>query len=280
MMDNNFIGNYLLEKPITSVFLLVLVCAFFRIIDIFILRLDEPPVNEIILSKTLGLLLLFLYVKTVYSRFGEIGYNTHHILKNIYISLVFVFLAIILIYGSQFIYLLIKGAKPRLYFQHYTLFALIVSVIAGNIINALMEEGLFRGLMIAQYISYTTFWKANILQAAIFGIWHIVWPLKDYYSGNVKSIGTFAVMILGNIIITFLMGLTMGYLFYKTGNLWTAFSWHFLMNLVQNILIVKSRIPGIDTAVMNTSYTAVKGFSFMIAFIIINLLINHLKPLK
>ena len=280
MFITNIIRYCFVEKPVVSILFLVLVCAFFRVIDIFVLRLDEPPVNEIILSKTLGLLLLFFYLKIVHSSFGKIGFHSNHIFISIFISLIFVLLGLVIIYGSQFIYLQVKGAKPYLTFQHYTLLAILVSVIAGNIINALMEEGLFRGLMIAQFMNYTTFWKVNILQASIFGIWHIVWPLKDFYMGKIDSIGALVGVSAGNVIITFLMGLTMGYIFYKTGNLWAAFSWHFLMNLTQNILVIRSSNFSMESAIMNTSSTVIKGFSFILIFIITNICIKYLAPLK
>lgn len=268
--------NYPMEKPIISIFFLILICAFFRVIDIFVLRLDEPPISEIILSKSIGLLLLFLYLRMIHSSLEEIGFHYNNIFRSIFISLIFVALGVFIIYGNQFIYLQAKNAKPYLAFQHYTLLAIMVSVVAGNIINALMEEGLFRGLMITRIMNYSTFWKVNILQASIFGIWHIVWPLKDFYISKVDSIGTLVSMSVGNIIITFLMGLTMGYIFYKTGNLWTTISWHFFMNLVQNILVVRSNNLNIDAAIINTSSTAVNGFSFILVFIIINICTKYL----
>ena len=143
MNTANIIRYYLAEKPTVSILLLVLICTFFRVIDIFVLRLDEPPVNEIILSKTVGLLLLFLYLRIIHKSIGEIGFHSDNILISIFIGLIFVLLGISIIYGSQFIYLQARDARPYLYFQHHTLLAILLSVVAGNIINALMEEGIF-----------------------------------------------------------------------------------------------------------------------------------------
>ncbi len=40
------IEYYFIENPFVSILLLVLACIIFRVVDIFALRLDEPPVNE------------------------------------------------------------------------------------------------------------------------------------------------------------------------------------------------------------------------------------------
>lgn len=270
MAITEMIRDFLISKPILSIIFLLVLCVAFRVIVIFVLRLDEPPVSEIILSKALSLLLLCFYLNTVNLNFLKIGFTSENILRNVFIASVFIVLGLFIVYGGQFAYLYVKGAKPSLSIQQYTLFALLISVIAGNVINALMEEGLFRGLMITQFMNYTTFWRANIFQAAAFGIWHIVWPLKDFYLGKVVSSGALLGASAGEFFITFLMGLTMGYLFYSSGSLWTVIIWHFLMNLVQNMLVIKAGTANMDPAVLNTSATTIKGFSFIAAFIVIN----------
>jgi len=83
-------------------------------------------------------------LRFIHSSFGEIGFHSKHLFSSIFVSLIFVLLGVIVVYGIQFIYLQVKGAKPYLAIQDYSLLAILVSVIAGNIINALMEEGLFR----------------------------------------------------------------------------------------------------------------------------------------
>lgn len=268
MAVTHMLKDYSLEKPVISIICVFLICSASRIIDIFILRLDEPPVNEILLSKVLGLIILLTYLRIIHSGFRNIGFNTSHLMKNIFIGGTFVFLGLAVIYGSQYGYLMLKGANPYLAIQHHTLLSIFISVIAGNIVNALMEEGLFRGAMTTQFVNYVPFWKANAIQAAIFGIWHIVWPIKDFYLGKVNSVGAVAGMCAGEIFITFLMGFTMGYLFYTTGSIWTAFTWHFVMNFTQNILVVRSNTYSMESAIMNTSATAVKGIAFIVVLIL------------
>lgn len=278
MMTTNILKDYSLEKPVLSILFLLLICAVFRVIDIFVLRLDEPPVNEIIISKTMGLVFLFVYLWRINSSFRKIGYSTRYMLESAFVSIAFALLGLAVIFGSQYFYLLVKGANPYLTIKYYSLFFIFISVIAGNIINALMEEGLFRGLIITQFLNYIPFWKANLIQASIFGIWHIVWPIKDFYSGKVNSVGALVVMCVGEVFITFLMGLTMGYLFYKTGNLWAAFIWHFIINFTQNILVIRSDIYSMESAVMSISSTAVKGISLIFVLIAIMICAKFLIP--
>jgi membrane protease YdiL (CAAX protease family) len=98
--------------------------------------------------------------------------------------------------------------------------------------------------------------------------------------GKAVSIENLAVMSSGYIIISFLMGLTMGYIFYKTGNLWIAFVWHFFNDLTQNLLVVRNGNPSIEPAILNTSSALVKGLSFILLFIIINVSLKYFISFK
>ena len=51
-------------------------------------------------------------------------------------------------------------------------------LVFGNVVNAFLEEGLFRGVLLRQFQRRYRFWAANTLQAGLFGVWHAVWPLK------------------------------------------------------------------------------------------------------
>lgn len=57
----NAIKRFTFQKPVLTGLLLMLVALVFRLTDIFILRLDEL-LGEIILSKSLGFLLVLFFV--------------------------------------------------------------------------------------------------------------------------------------------------------------------------------------------------------------------------
>lgn len=90
--------------------------------------------------------------------------------------------------------------------ENITLFMFIYSVLMAPI----SEELIFRGvtLRIAQRV--WSFWPANILQAALFGIFHLN-PLQGCY--------------------TFIIGLILGYIIHKGGSIYHVIFFHLLFNL-------------------------------------------------
>jgi uncharacterized protein len=107
----------------------------------------------------------------------------------------------------------------------FTLFYLV-----GQIVNAFMEEGIFRGLMLPHFMLRFGFWQANALQALLFGLAHLVWPLGSWVSGQATSgeAGTEAASLL---LLTSVGGLVFGYLYYRTDSLWTAWFAHLIDNV-------------------------------------------------
>ena len=81
---------------------------------------------------------------------------------------------------------------------------------------------------------------ANFTAAFLFGIWHLVMPLRSWINGEM----TFAAMVLmsiGYIILAGLMGIKWGLLYRMTGNLWAGLGDHLLNNtLATNMLHVVS----------------------------------------
>lgn len=143
-------------------------------------------------------------------------------------------------YSVKFLYLLSNKAEPVLSFNGgYTFIQIIFFVLIGNLINTLMEEGLFRGLILQAFITKLPFFPANIIQASLFGLWHIPWILKDYLTGKIE----FGAMISNSLLyfaLSGVMGLIMGYMYYRTKNLWTPIAWHFIWNCTMNLFILKS----------------------------------------
>ena len=66
-----------------------------------------------------------------------------------------------------------------------SLLAVVVCVI-GNIINVYAEEGLFRGLFCKIGIQYYSQKTANIIQALLFGIWHITNVINPLLDGSMN----------------------------------------------------------------------------------------------
>ena len=69
-----------------------------------------------------------------------------------------------------------------------------------------MEEGIFRGLFIKIFSESKSFMQANFIAAFLFGIWHIVMPVRSYVDGEM-SFAAMVLMGIGYIILAGVMGI-------------------------------------------------------------------------
>jgi len=237
--------EFSLSRSLQIGILIFVIIFILRMIEIFILRLDEIW-GEVFVSKLLGFLIIIGYLWIVKRKPRDIGFHTNHLLKSISIAFVVMALSILLSYLAEWIYLARKGMEVSLIFAplSYSLDAeyaikggLLFGLwlFFGNVMNSLMEEGLFRGVMVTHFRGGLSFWKANILQAFLFGIWHIVWPIKSYAMNQMNAQEAIIVSI-GYIFSSGIIALVWGYLFLKTGSLWAPWLAHTLSNSVMNLL--------------------------------------------
>jgi len=255
MIKQKDFSEFYLRRPLEiGVFLFIVIFAI-RMIEIFVLRLDEIW-GEVFISKLLGFLIIIGYLYMVKRKPSDIGLHFHNLLKSISIALIIMTLSIALSYLVEWIYLTGRGMHPSLLFAPLSyaidseyamegglLFGLWLFF--GNLVNSLMEEGLFRGVMITHFRVNLSFWKANFLQAFLFGIWHIVWPIKSYIMEQMSAQEAIFTSV-GYIFSSGLIALVWGYLFLKTGSLWTPWLAHTLSNSVMNLLHTVT-VQGFDT---------------------------------
>jgi uncharacterized protein len=232
------------QRPILTGIILMLIALVFRLIDIFVLRLDER-LGEIILSKTLGFLLVLLFIWSIGRKPDSIGFHGRRLGEGLLIGVVITGLPFIIAYTVEWIVLGQMGQEPRLLFSAIDpkagvtgglLFALWLVI--GNFINSFMEEGLFRGVMLNLNRMRLSFVKSNWLQAVLFGVWHLVWVVKWYQTGIVSTPGEIGMGIVANFLPQICLGLVWGYAYLKTNNLWTAWIGHTLTNTTLNLLHV------------------------------------------
>ena len=108
-------------------------------------------------------------------------------------------------------------------------------LIFGNIVNAAMEDGLFYGVMLTHFSAKFSPRKAWGLQTLLFATWNLVWPPKNFFTGEADP-GQTLFEAVGLFISTGIGELVFGYLYYKTDNLWSAFLAHFIKNTILNIV--------------------------------------------
>ena len=226
-----------LPRPIMASLALFLIVVALRSIEVFVLRLDVLP-DKTIVSRVLGFLVVLGYLWALQKPVSSIGLHARNFDKAFLIgglSLVILFVAL---YGVQFYLLSTAGKTPRLVFAaidnetgamgglFFTLFYLF-----GQIVNAFMEESIFRGMMLPHFMQRFSFWKANALQAFLFGLAHLVFPLGSWVNGQATS-GEAVAEAASLLVFTTVGGLVFGYLYYRTDSLWTAVFAHLIDNVI------------------------------------------------
>ncbi|MGB5925137.1 MAG: CPBP family intramembrane glutamic endopeptidase [Dehalococcoidia bacterium] len=259
-----------LRHTILIPIILFIIAAVFKILDVFVFRFDEV-LGEIIVSKSLGFLLVVAYLWLVGKSVTAIGLHGKSVTKSLIIGSTGIILILLVSYGLQFGVLTGAGKEPSLVFAAIdpkagvtggVAFALFLLV--GNFINSFMEEGLFRGVMLRHFRVSLSFWRANFLQAAFFGIWHLNWPIKQFLTGQL-DLGGLASQSLIVLIATGIVGLAMGYLYLKTGNLWAPWIMHTINNSVQNMVHIRT-IDGLDSDMMVFQITLTLSLIAIILF--------------
>lgn len=107
------------------------------------------------------------------------------------------------------------------------------------------------------------FMKANGIAALLFGVWHIVMPIRSYTNGEMSFSGM-AFMGIGYIILAGVMGIKWGLLYRMTGNLWVGLGDHLLNNTVaSNMLHVVSPTGADELQIVRIMGAQLLSFAFV-----------------
>jgi uncharacterized protein len=226
-----------LPQPIIVSLAFFLVVVALRSIDLFVLRLGELP-DQTIFSKVIGFLLVLGYLRVLRKPISSIGLHARDFNKAFLIGALSLIILYATLYAVQFYRLTLAGETPRLVFAaidhrtetmggpYFTLFYLF-----GQFFNAFMEESIFRGVILPHLMLRYSFWKANVLQALLFGLAHLVFPLHSWVIGQATA-GEATAEALSLLVFTTIGGLVFGYLYYRTDSLWTAVFAHLIDNSI------------------------------------------------
>ena len=150
----------------------------------------------------------------------------------------------------------------------YTGFLFFALCVVFNVINVWMEEGVFRGLFIKTLSATKPFMTANLIAAFLFGVWHIVMPLRSYVNGEM-SFAAMALMSIGYIILAGIMGIKWGLLSRMTGNLWVGLGDHLFNNTVAtNMLHVVSSTGADKLQIARIMAAQLVSFTFVLVIYI------------
>lgn len=239
------------KAPFGAVLIIYLLCLAFRVCEYFILRTDQTFWGEAFVHKLIGIVILCIIVKITSFTFQEIGFSKENIIQNLLKGLLFGLSVFAFAYSIEVIICVLQGnfASLQLYVTayavdgnigHQTTFIFFAICIVGNIINVIMEEGVFRGLFQQILQKKYSFILSAIIASCLFGLWHIIAPIRNYYDGS-SSIGGFMFNIAILVVTSGLIGFKFALLTRMTGNLYMAMGDHFVNNTIVNILHVISK---------------------------------------
>ena len=246
MKESNLINTKL--KTILAVLIIYAICFAFRALEYFVIRTDQTFWGEAFIHKLIGIGIVIITVFLFRYKFADIGVKTGKAFLDLLKGLVFGLAVFTIAYSVEIIILAAQNdlVGVELYVSAYSVngnfgkrtdFIFFFICVIGNIINVLMEEGVFRGLFQKMLSDKYGFLIAAIIASALFGVWHIMSPLRSYLDGE-KSLGGFigqSLMLVGT---SALVGFKFAMMGKLTGNLYMAMGDHFVNNTIVNMLHV------------------------------------------
>ena len=247
----------------------------FRILEYFILRTDRTFWGEAFIHKLIGIAVLFVVIKLFDFTFKEIGFTKSKTILYILKGLAFGLVIFVLAYSAEILVLALHGNFKTLALYvgaysvdgnigHQTALVFFAFCIIGNIINVVMEEGMFRGLFPKLLEHKYTFIISALIASVLFGIWHIMAPLRDYHDGTMSMSGFIANSIM-LVITSALVGFKFAMITKLTDNLYMAMGDHFVNNTIVNILHVISTSGTDELMILRISIA--QSVSFIIVLI-------------
>ena len=248
--------NRILSNTIRSCLHIFTVLIVVHAFEAIVLRMDETFFGENFINKVFGIVVIFTVLKILNWKWVDIGFKRDGLAKGIVIGFSLAAMSFTVAYVTEAMILNSLGQHVSLGF-FTTSFSLtgntvvqsgigfILMCIFFNIINVIMEEGTFRGLFF-QIIKTDHSAKAAVLiQALLFGIWHIVTPLHNWIDGDLNVAG-FLGLSIGYIILAGMMGIKWGLMYRMTGSLYAGMADHFFNNCIATNLLHVITESGID----------------------------------
>lgn len=244
------------RNTIPNSIIIFLICLVVHIFEVLFIRTDETIFAECFINKAFGIILLYAVLKILKWHWSDIGFHREKLFINVFkgfgLCLVFYSSAFII----EFAVLAVQGTPAHMEFfvtgfsltgntVKHTGIVFILMCIGFNIINVWMEEGLFRGFFITYISREHSKNTALFVAALLFGVWHLVTPFRSLLDGDM-SVGVFAAMSIGYVILSALMGIKWGLLYQLSGTIWIGLADHFFNNCIVTNLLHVVTSSGVD----------------------------------
>ena len=262
-------------KPNNLCMIIFMLCLSVRFVEYFLIETDKTAIGENVFHKVVGIIILAVILKGSNFTWSDIGFQRNSFAGSILKGLLLGSVCFAISYGLELAIFILQGnpAHLEIYISSFSLtgsqikntdFVFFLLCVLFNIINVWMEEGVFRGLFIKTFSEAKPFMQANFIAAFLFGIWHIVMPIRSYVNGEMP----FAAMVLmgiGYIILAGIMGIKWGLLYRITGNIWVGLGDHLFNNTVAaNMLHVVSLKGADELQIVRIMAAQIISFAFVL----------------
>ena len=262
-------------KPTNLCMIIFMLCLSVRFVEYFLIETDKTAIGENVFHKVVGIIILAVILKGSNFTWSDIGFQRNSFAGSILKGLLLGSVCFAISYGLELAIFILQGnpAHLEIYISSFSLtgsqikntdLVFFLLCILFNIVNVWMEEGVFRGLFMKTLSETKPFMQANFIAAFLFGIWHIVMPIRSYVNGEMP----FAAMVLmgiGYIILAGIMGIKWGLLYRITGNIWVGLGDHLFNNTVAaNMLHVVSLKGADELQIVRIMAAQIISFAFVL----------------
>lgn len=241
--------------PVRFILIFYTLCFVLRGIEYFVIRTDQTVLGEAFIHKLAGIALLALALWLLQYSWTEIGFRADKAVRGILLGMLLGGGAFVIAYGVEMLLQASSGNPPSLqfYVTSYAIqgnramqtgLAFILICILGNLINVVMEEGVFRGLFLRLMEEKYSFTISCLFSSVLFGFWHVVQPIRNVADGEQSAMGA---LMAGVLLVTTstLLAIQLCMLVKITGALWAGMAAHFINNASINLLHVVTA-SGVD----------------------------------
>lgn len=238
------------KNILSSVLLIYIICFVLRLFEYFVIRTDSSVIGEALFHKLAGIAVLIICARIYKYKPSEVGLSPDKCGIKLMSGLLFGIACFAVAYFVEVLIAKASGSYTGLKFYvtsysvngnlgNQTGLLFFVLCIFGNIVNVVMEEGVFRGLFIRRLQEKFSYASTAIISAILFGFWHGVAPVRSFIDGDLSTFGLFMnclILILSSAVVGYKYGLITKI----TGSGFMAMGDHFVNNTLVNILHVTS----------------------------------------